>query len=191
MQFINLKKNQSGFTLVEIAIVLVIIGLLLGGVLKGKEMINSAKVKKTIKIADELRAATMIFYDKYGMYPGDENKDNIPPNDTQDGDGNGVIEEDEKYMLFEDLMNAGFISGNYDGTTELIRHAFGGDVGIFWTSELGAPADHYIVMYNLPWDAALEIDTKYDDGEKDSGSIRSSEEYLESSGPIEKILWAL
>ncbi|WDN90581.1 hypothetical protein BuS5_03552 [Desulfosarcina sp. BuS5] len=49
MQLINLKKNQSGFTLVEIAIVLVIIGLLLGGVLKGKEMIKSAKVKKPSK----------------------------------------------------------------------------------------------------------------------------------------------
>ena len=40
-----MKRNQSGFTLIEIAIVLVIIGLLLGGVLKGQELINSAKVK--------------------------------------------------------------------------------------------------------------------------------------------------
>ncbi|WP_299068361.1 prepilin-type N-terminal cleavage/methylation domain-containing protein, partial [Accumulibacter sp.] len=43
-----MKKQQSGFTLVEIAIVLVIIGLLLGGVLKGQELINSAKVKNMI-----------------------------------------------------------------------------------------------------------------------------------------------
>jgi len=40
-----MKRNQSGFTLIEIAIVLVIIGLLLGGVMKGQELINSAKVK--------------------------------------------------------------------------------------------------------------------------------------------------
>ena len=40
-----MKRNQSGFTLIEIAIVLVIIGLLLGGVLKGQELINSSKVK--------------------------------------------------------------------------------------------------------------------------------------------------
>ena len=40
-----MRNKQSGFTLVEIAIVLVIIGLLLGGVLKGQELINSAKVK--------------------------------------------------------------------------------------------------------------------------------------------------
>ena len=42
-----LKRNLFGFTLIEIAIVLGIIGLLLGGVLKGQELINSAKVKKT------------------------------------------------------------------------------------------------------------------------------------------------
>jgi prepilin-type N-terminal cleavage/methylation domain-containing protein len=40
-----MKKQQTGFTLIELAIVLVIIGLLLGGVLKGQELINSAKVK--------------------------------------------------------------------------------------------------------------------------------------------------
>ena len=45
-----MNKQQSGFTLVEIAIVLVIIGLLLGGVLKGQELINSAKVKPADKI---------------------------------------------------------------------------------------------------------------------------------------------
>ncbi|MCX7173912.1 MAG: prepilin-type N-terminal cleavage/methylation domain-containing protein, partial [Proteobacteria bacterium] len=41
----KISRKQSGFTLIEIAIVLVIIGLLLGGVLKGQELINSAKVK--------------------------------------------------------------------------------------------------------------------------------------------------
>ena len=191
MQLINLKKNQSGFTLVEIAIVLVIIGLLLGGVLKGKEMIKSAKVKKTVKMADELRAATMTFYDKYGAYPGDENNANIPSNDAHNGNGNGFIASDEMYMVFEDLMNAGFISGSYNGTSELPRHAFGGNVAIYWTTDLGAPADHYVVMWGLPWDAAMEIDMKYDDGQRDTGSIRSSEAYAPSSGPIGYIIWAL
>ena len=46
MQIMN-KHRQSGFTLVEIAIVLVIIGLLIGGVLKGREMITNAKIKQT------------------------------------------------------------------------------------------------------------------------------------------------
>lgn len=65
-------KKQSGFTLVEIAIVLVIIGLLLGGVLKGQELINSAKVKN---IANDLRAVSTFIYayqDKFKALPGDD-----------------------------------------------------------------------------------------------------------------------
>ena len=66
-----MKNNQSGFTLVEIAIVLVIIGLLLGGVLKGQELINSAKVKN---LANDFRnIPTMVFAairTSSGRFPG-------------------------------------------------------------------------------------------------------------------------
>ena len=55
------KTNQAGFTLVEIAIVMVIIGLLIGGVLKGQAMIQNAKVKRVIKQMDEVRAGVMSF----------------------------------------------------------------------------------------------------------------------------------
>jgi prepilin-type N-terminal cleavage/methylation domain-containing protein len=64
-------KKQSGFTLVEIAIVLVIIGLLLGGVLKGQELINSAKVKN---FATDFRNVPLFIYgyqDKFRKLPGD------------------------------------------------------------------------------------------------------------------------
>ena len=88
-------------------------------------------------------------------------------------------------------MNAGFISGSYDGEKDLPQHAFGGNVAIYWTTALSAPADNYIVMWNLPWDAAMEIDMKHDDGKEKTGSIRSSEAYDESSGPIGYIIWAL
>ena len=54
-----MKNNQGGFTLVEIAIVLVIIGLLLGGVLKGQELINSAKVKNMV---NDFRTASALLY---------------------------------------------------------------------------------------------------------------------------------
>jgi|APEBP8051072974_1049382.scaffolds.fasta_scaffold00552_11 prepilin-type N-terminal cleavage/methylation domain-containing protein len=67
-----MRKQQSGFTLVEIAIVLVIIGLLLGGVLKGQELINSAKVKNMI---GDLRAVSSMVYayqDRFKALPGDQ-----------------------------------------------------------------------------------------------------------------------
>ena len=66
-----MRSKQSGFTLVEIAIVLVIIGLLLGGVLKGQELINSAKVKN---FATDFRNIPVFIYgyqDKFRKLPGD------------------------------------------------------------------------------------------------------------------------
>ena len=60
-------KRQSGFTLVEIAIVLVIIGLLLGGVLKGQELINSAKVKN---FASDIRNISTLIYAYQDQLPG-------------------------------------------------------------------------------------------------------------------------
>ena len=67
-----MKHKQSGFTLIEIAIVLVIIGLLLGGVLKGQELINSAKVKN---LASDFRNIPLYIYgyqDKFRALPGDD-----------------------------------------------------------------------------------------------------------------------
>ena len=70
MQFKRL--NQSGFTLVEIAIVLVIIGLLLGGFLKGQEMITNAKIKSVVNDMNGISAAYNSYLDRYKTVPGDE-----------------------------------------------------------------------------------------------------------------------
>ncbi len=65
-------KKQKGFTLVEIAIVLVIVGLLIGGVMKGQEMINNTKLKR-IQTDNAGIAAVMLFYrDRYMQIPGDD-----------------------------------------------------------------------------------------------------------------------
>ena len=64
-------KQQKGFTLVEIAIVLVIIGLLLGGILKGQELINSARVRNLADQNSGVQAAYYGFIDRYRRIPGD------------------------------------------------------------------------------------------------------------------------
>ena len=64
-------RTQKGFTLIEIAIVLVIIGLLLGGVLKGQELINTARVRALNNTVDGITAAWFSFQDRYRAFPGD------------------------------------------------------------------------------------------------------------------------
>ena len=67
-----MKRKQTGFTLVEIAIVLVIIGLLLGGILKGQEMITQAKIKNVIADFSGISAAYHGYQDRYRAIPGDD-----------------------------------------------------------------------------------------------------------------------
>ena len=145
-----MTRNQKGFTLVEIAIVLVIIGLLIGGVLKGQAMIQNAKVKRVVKSADEMRAAFYTFYDKFGAYPGDENLAASPPSDTNNGNGDGLIAAAEAPFVFQDLVLAGIIDGTFDGSaTSLPKHAFGGVYRLYWVNP-GSGANHHIRYDNLP-----------------------------------------
>jgi prepilin-type N-terminal cleavage/methylation domain-containing protein len=68
----QLQQRQAGFTLVEIAIVLVIIGLLLGGVLKGQELINSAKVKNMVGDFRTVSSMVYGYQDRFKLFPGDQ-----------------------------------------------------------------------------------------------------------------------
>lgn len=65
------SRSQSGFTLVELAVVMIIIGLLIGGVLKGQELINNAQVTSTVAQVKGIEAATSTFRDTYAALPGD------------------------------------------------------------------------------------------------------------------------
>lgn len=65
------QQTQRGFTLVELAIVLVIIGLLLGGILKGQELIAATRVNSTVAQVKAIDAAAYTFQDTYGGLPGD------------------------------------------------------------------------------------------------------------------------
>jgi prepilin-type N-terminal cleavage/methylation domain-containing protein len=145
-----MKRNQSGFTLIEIAIVLVIIGLLLGGVLKGQELINSAKVKN---LATDFRNIPVYIYgyqDKFKALPGDD--PNVVAHlgatavlATTGTVGNGVIEGawnsytkgDESYLFWQHVRLAGLAAGTTtipatqgpgDGMHPV--NAAGGDIGI-------------------------------------------------------------
>ena len=85
--------KSRGFTLIEIAIVLVIIGLLLGGVLKGQELITSARVRNLISQQDGIKAAFFGFQDRFRALPGDYAAATTNIAGVSDnGNGNGRIE---------------------------------------------------------------------------------------------------
>src|SRR5665811_1238303 len=91
-QGMSIMRKQTGFTLIEIAIVLVITGLLLGGVLKGQELIQSARVRNLASTDDGVKAAFFGFQDRFKALPGDYLTATTNINGaTQNGNGDGLI----------------------------------------------------------------------------------------------------
>src|SRR5690606_18018820 len=123
-------RKQAGFTLIEIAIVLVIIGLLLGGVLQGQQLIENSRVKSATNDFNGIAAAAFSYQDRYGRFPGDDGPQttlkarggawaNLP--DSTAGNTNGRVEASvgdafggagEGAFFFSHLRAAGFITGD-------------------------------------------------------------------------------
>lgn len=182
-------KDNSGFTLVEIAIVMVIIGLLIGGVLKGQEMIKNAKIKRVVKTSDEVRAAVFTYQDRFGYYPGDDPLATTHTGDAgvRNGNGNGQITGAEDQAVFEHLATVGLISGSasaYAAGT-LPSHPFGGTYTLLYATRAGK-ASNWITYTLIPVDAAISMDTSLDDGVYTTGSIRASAAY---TGTAPVTLW--
>jgi prepilin-type N-terminal cleavage/methylation domain-containing protein len=171
---IKIKKrtsSEAGFTLVEIAIVLIIIGLLIGGIIKGQAMIKNAKVKRLVADFDGMRAAVLTYQDKFGMLPGDENDPNTPIGDTNNGDNDGTFDETDGWEL-QDMRLAEILPGT--GIT-LATNAFGGTLRVDYINISGNA--NYIVATNIPAEVCQEVDSKYDDGVRTTGEIRASANY--------------
>lgn len=188
-----IQRKQSGFTLVEIAIVLVIIGLLMGGVLKGQELITNAKVRSMASGSDGVKAAYYAFMDRYRAIPGDwdatganDANEAIPTaSGTCSGNNNGSIDISyiESSCAWNQLSAAGFITGAYTNTAGQFTTAnaptnpFGGFFVLgnnpYFTG-VATTRLNLLMGGNTSVAIAAELDRKMDDGLPNTGSIRQN-----------------
>ncbi|MBI4755610.1 MAG: prepilin-type N-terminal cleavage/methylation domain-containing protein [Betaproteobacteria bacterium] len=189
-----MRSRQTGFTLVEIAIVLVIIGLLLGGVLKGQELINSAKVKSMV--ADFRTTSTLVYsyQDRYRSMPGDQTQAQLnaafgagaataatagtPNNGVIDGNWNDTGGS-EAFVLWQHLRLSNLATGTtvIGDAAYLPRNADGGQIGV----ESGGAAPYiagmrgafYVCSDQILGRYVRQIDTTMDDGNANSGAVQA------------------
>ena len=184
-------QKQRGFTLVEIAIVLVIIGLLLGGILRGQELIQGARVLNLIDQQNGVRAAYFGFQDRFRAIPGDL----TVTQQTQVGGagvfvagagGDGVIQANDSSTAFQNLTATGFLSCGvctvavaastaanspinvYGGVMQLVTdNQLASGVGTTQTA-----AQTNIKTGNvIPSNVLGEVDLKMDDGRPQTGNF--------------------
>ena len=184
-----MKQKQNGFTLIEIAIVLVIIGLLLGGVLKGQELITSARVRNLISVQDGIKAAYFGFLDRYRALPGDYSQavGNINGvtgggvcgvGTVGNGNGDGQIalaaaagpaSPSENVLAWEHLSKSGFINGSYTCTAA--------------ASPASAPTNPYGQYFDLIFDNGYAVPAA-------PGPVATNRHILKTGGNVSSDLLA-
>ena len=189
-------RAAAGFSLIEIAIVLVVIGLLLGAVMKGQELIGSARVRNMADSAAGIQSAYFGFVDRYRRVPGDWNAaeagDAIGLTVTGGGNDNGRIDNEpgsewtEPNALWEQLATAGFMKGEFEGDTAaptagnrraplnpFNRVMVLGRTDDYLDAGGASPVRLNLVLgRGIPVDLARELDVKIDDGAPDTGALR-------------------
>jgi type II secretory pathway pseudopilin PulG len=193
-------RKQRGFTLLEIVLLVLLVGMILAGVLKGEEMVTSAKVKRVAGQLDELRAAYLGFQDRYRALPGDYadarssldcgmpcpfgNGDSRIRSTETPANGNEVHED---LLVWTHLAASRFLKGDYrmaPGETASTQantpcNAYSAYLDIAFDGQYGMNGGG-LVRHNLksgpmlPVEVAAELDRKTDDGKPYSGQVQFS-----------------
>ncbi len=193
-------KTLRGFTLVELSIVLVIIGLIIGGVLTGQQIIQNARITNGVNAIQAYQAQFQTYAQNYGALPGDDPSATVRfPNASLAGNGNGdgviggsssfdtsetTAPTGESRLVWAHLRAAGLVKNQVTNNSTAVQppNPFGGIFG-FQNGAFGGVFTTTVLCLNkLPSGAAQAIDARLDDGASNAGAIQASQESSTGTG---------
>jgi prepilin-type N-terminal cleavage/methylation domain-containing protein len=191
-------SSRSGFTLVELSIVLVVIGLIIGSILVAVNILDNARITSTVNTLQSLQSAYSTYHQNYGAVPGDDPgaAARFPSGTGHNGGGNGLVGVDdgtasfaaptsttagngdgayESLLVWSDLRAAGLIKGDPTDISQP-SNSFGGIFGIqnsaFSAAGSIAVGTNVLCINNVPGKSAIIIDQRLDDGNPRTGTMR-------------------
>lgn len=205
-----MRRKHTGFTLLELAIGLLVLGLLIAGVMRGQELITAARVRQVVEQQDSLRTAYYGFQDRFHALPGDYARASTTLADVSqacgvagsagNGNGNGYVQmtDGEFLLVWDHLSKAGFLTGRYTCEGNAVvnpntvpRNRYGQFVQLVYNDVYagGARDIHNLKTGNdIPSDILAEIDRKIDDGNALRGAFRGSA--YTTGGATDATCWA-
>jgi hypothetical protein len=204
----RLHRRARGITVIEMALILMIIALTTAAAFKGQELVFSARSKSLIAQTEQARVAFLGFQDRFRVLPGDyRDAPATIPGVTYHGNNNGVIEigatpvgpngvANEDEIVWNHLSRAGFYPGSFDyqpsdPAAAIPKNPFGGILGIALGNDYGNPAGptqslrHTIKTGNqIPVQYLAEMDLKVDDGNALRGSFQFSNYAYSGAAPV-------